>query len=248
MHGPDRTGGDTQTATGALLAVKHHFHGGPPDKQGAHRTDSGAGPALKTPLLVPPHPGRQPLGLDVVRKQLEALRGKVELSSVPGEGTRFTLRLPLTLAIIEGMVIRVADTRYILPALSIEETLRAEDVLPRPVLGREAVLELRGSLLPVHRLDALLAGGDPFLAPERGILIVLESGQGRACFLADEVIGQQEVVIKSIGPLADYPTHSSGAAILGDGSVALILDVESLFRGAKDLVPGARDRTPAQIR
>jgi two-component system chemotaxis sensor kinase CheA len=173
------------------------------------------------------------VGMDVVRKQIAKLRGRVDIASRPGEGSSFTIKLPLTLAVIDGLIVGVGaaaeNHRYIVPLFAVRETLRpASDALSSVPDGGEMVL-VRGSLLPIlslhRRFDIVPATEDP----SAGILIVVESHRRTFCLFVDELLGKQEVVIKTLGPAFKDVTGIAGGCILGDGRVGLILDVEALF-------------------
>ncbi|RLA95295.1 MAG: chemotaxis protein CheA [Deltaproteobacteria bacterium] len=169
------------------------------------------------------------VGMDVVKKAVEKLRGRIEVESTPGEGSTFTLRLPLTLAIIDGMVLRVGDERCILPTLSIQEALKPSKEQCFTVTGKGEMIKVRDELLPLVRLHALfgLPDGRP---PWEALVIVAESEGRKKCLLADEVLGKQEVVIKSLGEAFGAVKGVAGGAIMGDGRVGLILDVAGIFK------------------
>lgn len=174
------------------------------------------------------------VGMDVVRRNIEALRGKIEIRSTPGKGTTFLLRLPLTMAIIDGMVVRVGEQRYVLPTLSIQQSFcpKAEDV--RTAVGVGEMVNVRGSMLPIYRLNRVLdlhAGRDNITD---ALLIVMESDDQRFCLMVDEIIGQQQVVIKTLNQTGQKLRGVSGGAILGDGRVALILDVAQIASIARE--------------
>jgi two-component system chemotaxis sensor kinase CheA len=172
------------------------------------------------------------VGMDVVRRNIEALRGKIEIESRMGAGTTFRLRLPLTLAIIDGMVVRVGQNRYVVPTLSIEQSLRpgADDV--HYLVDRGECVSVRGNVLPVYRLKELFGQPDGLDELAQGILIVVEVDGERSCLFVDEILGQQQVVIKSLGMSRDRVSGLSGGAIMTDGRVALILDVGTLVETA----------------
>ncbi|MBL8733746.1 MAG: chemotaxis protein CheA [Planctomycetes bacterium] len=172
------------------------------------------------------------VGMDVVRRNIEALRGKIEIDSRPGEGTTFRMRLPLTLAIIDGMVVRVGSNRFVLPTLSIEQSFRpsADDV--HHLVDRGECVHVRGAVLPVYRLKDIFAQGDGLDDLAEGILIVVEVDGMRSCLFVDEILGQQQVVIKSLGMPRERVTGLSGGAIMTDGRVALIVDVGTLIESA----------------
>jgi two-component system chemotaxis sensor kinase CheA len=172
------------------------------------------------------------VGMDVVRRNIEALRGSVEIRSTPGKGSVFSMRLPLTMAIIDGMVVRVGNQRYIVPTLNIEQSFRPTAEQLTKVLERGEMAKVRNALLPIYRLQRVfhLAEGEREL--EHGLLLVLENGKRRACVFVDEILGQQQVVIKTLGDTQPQIRGVSGGAILGDGRVALIVDVGGLLETA----------------
>jgi two-component system chemotaxis sensor kinase CheA len=169
------------------------------------------------------------VGMDVVRKHIQKLRGRIEIFSQPGQGTTFELKLPLTLAIIDGLVVAVGNQRYIVPIFAIREMLKpAEDVIST-IHGREEMAMVRGTLLPVVRLHQRFGVPPRFEKPWESLLIVADSGGKQFCLMVDELIGKQEVVIKSLGEGMQNIAGVAGGAILGDGRVGLILDLEGLF-------------------
>jgi two-component system chemotaxis sensor kinase CheA len=180
------------------------------------------------------------VGMDVVRRNIEKLRGTVEIDSQPGTGTTFTIFLPLTLAIIEGLLVAVGEQQFILPAVSVRESFR-----PRPgdvttVHGRGELVDVRGQLLPLLRLGRHLGIESAVGDPTRGIVVVVEAGHDRRGLFVDALVGRQEVVIKGLGEtFADHDSFA-GAAVLGDGRVGLILDTTSLVR-----LPTSRAETAA---
>jgi two-component system chemotaxis sensor kinase CheA len=166
--------------------------------------------------------------MDVVRGNISRLRGRIEVDSVLGQGSTFTIFLPLTLAIIDGLLVSVGSERFILPTLSVRECLRVNDAQITTVQGRGELISVRGKLMPLTRLGDLL-GIDPIAkCPSEGIIVVAESGTLARCLLVDEMLGKKEVVIKSLGDAFKTQSLLSGAAILGDGRVALILDVDAV--------------------
>jgi two-component system, chemotaxis family, sensor kinase CheA len=168
------------------------------------------------------------VGMDVVRRNIEKLRGKVEILSIPGEGTTFTIVLPLTLAIIDGMLVGVGGERYIIPTLSVRESFRPKPGMVTTVHERGEVVSVRGKLTPVLRLGDHLGTPGRAVDPTEGIIVVVESGDAARGLLVDELIGKQEVVIKNLGETFRKQDLLAGAAILGDGRVGLILDVDTL--------------------
>lgn len=174
------------------------------------------------------------VGMDVVRRNIEALRGKIEIRSTPSKGTTFLLRLPLTMAIIDGMVVRVGDQRYVLPTLAIQQSFRPNERDVHTAVSAGEMVNVRGSMLPIYRLNRVLdlhAGGDNITD---ALLIVVESDDQRFCLMVDEIIGQQQVVIKTLDQTGQKLRGVSGGAILGDGRVALILDVAQITSLARE--------------
>jgi two-component system chemotaxis sensor kinase CheA len=170
------------------------------------------------------------VGMDVVRRNIERMRGKIEIESAIGQGTTFTISLPLTLAIIEGLLVGVGDQRYVIPTLSVRESFRPLPSMVTTVQGRGEMVSVRGRLTPVLRLGEHLNTSAAAADLSAGILVVVESGQDSRCLFVDELIGKQEVVIKSLGDMFHQQTNFAGAAILGDGRVGLILDVNALVK------------------
>ncbi|MFM7135343.1 MAG: chemotaxis protein CheA, partial [Planctomycetota bacterium] len=172
------------------------------------------------------------VGMDVVRRNIEALRGSVEIHSTPGKGSVFSMRLPLTMAIIDGMVVRVGNQRYVVPTLNIERSFRPTAKDLTVVLGKGEVARVRDHLLPIYRLQRIFALSEGCRELGEGLLLVLENGKKRACVFVDEILGQQQVVIKTLGETRPAIRGVSGGAILGDGRVALIVDVGGLIEEA----------------
>jgi two-component system chemotaxis sensor kinase CheA len=172
------------------------------------------------------------VGMDVVRRNIEALRGKIEIDSQLGVGTRFRLRLPLTLAIIDGMIVRVGSERYVVPTLSIETSFRPSAAAIHAIVDRGECVQVRGSVLPIYRLNRVFAQRDGLEDLTQGILIITEVDGERCCLFVDEILGQQQVVIKSLGAHGGNLSGVSGGAIMSDGRVALILDIGSLVQSA----------------
>jgi chemotaxis protein histidine kinase CheA len=173
------------------------------------------------------------VGMDVVRKNIELLRGKVDFTSQPGQGSTITIRLPLTLAIIDGMIVRVGDNRYILPTISINESFRPKPEEYFTVKNQGEMIKVRDSLVPLVRLDRIVAVEGATSDPSRALVVVVENEGQRCCLLVDEVLGKQEVVIKSLGERLKYVRTLAGGTILGDGRVGLILDVSGLFEATE---------------
>jgi two-component system chemotaxis sensor kinase CheA len=170
------------------------------------------------------------VGMDVVKRNIEALRGHVEIRSESGVGTVFSIRLPLTLAIIDGMVARVGRERYIIPTLSIVKSIRPDQQDLSTVVGRGEVLMVQGSLVPLFRLDRLydIDGAEQQLS--RSLVLVIEDGGHQAGLVIDELLGQQQIVIKTLGEAMSGIPGVSGGAVMPDGRVGLILDPGGLVR------------------
>jgi len=169
------------------------------------------------------------VGMDVVKKNITKLRGRIEVVSAPGKGATFYLKLPLTLAIIDGLVVGVGRERYIVPIYSVVEMLRPTRDALWTVQGKGEVVSVRGSLLPIVRLHERFQVEPRSRDASEGLLIVAEAEGKRFSLLVDEFIGKQEVVIKSLGPTLRNAPGIAGGAILGDGRVGLILDLEGIF-------------------
>ena len=172
------------------------------------------------------------VGMDVVKKNIEKLRGKVEVTSHEGKGTLFTIKLPLTLAIIDGIVVKVGDATYIIPTTSIEESIRPKQEEINTVKEKGEVINRRGNLFPLVRLHKVYNINTTKTNPWEAIVIIVESEEGRFSLLVDELLGQQQVVIKNLGERFKNVKGISGGAILGDGKVGLILDVGGIRKAS----------------
>ena len=179
------------------------------------------------------------VGMDVVRRNIQALGGRVTVSSQPGHGSRFTLSLPLTLAVLDGLVVAVGAESYIVPITSIVESLRprAEDV--HAVVGRGDVLAIRGNYVPLVYLHEFFQIKNAIHEANRGIVVIVECDQrGHVGLVVDDLLGQQQVVVKSLEENYHAIDGIGGATILGNGRVALILDVAGV--GVSSSGPAAR--------
>ena len=169
------------------------------------------------------------VGMDVVKKNVERLRGKVDISTVEGKGTKISIKLPLTLAIIDGMIVQVGAEKYIVPMLSIEESIRPKKDDISTVLHRGELINVRGKLLPMVRLHNLYNVKPKKTNPWEALILIVE-GEGHRCgLLVDDLLGQQQIVIKSLGEQFRNIKGISGGAILGDGHIGLILDVGGII-------------------
>jgi len=188
-------------------------------------------PGLSTAEKVTAVSGRG-VGMDVVKRNIEKLRGKIEIASELGHGSTFKIKLPLTMAIIDGLVVRVGEDRFILPSTSVQMALRPAREHISTIHGRGEVLDLRGRFVPIHRLHRHF--GIPAQAenPWEGIVVIVEHAGKVSALLVDEMVSKQEVVIKNLGAFLQNLPGVSGGAILGDGNIALILDPASLLTAA----------------
>ena len=182
-------------------------------------------PGFSTAEVVTNLSGRG-VGMDVVKKTIEALRGTIDMKSEPGAGSEIALRIPLTLAIIDGLLVRVGNGRYVIPLTAVEECLELsveDDLRSR---GR-SFISLRDNLVPFLRLRELFRTGTAPDAYQK--VVVISTGTERVGLVVDQIIGDHQTVIKSMSKLHDHVSSFSGATILGDGDVALILDVAHLI-------------------
>ena len=170
------------------------------------------------------------VGMDVVRRNIEALRGKIEIQSVLGKGSQFLIKLPLTLAILDGLVLGVGAERFVLPTFAIKESLRPAKDQIHSVQGRECMVRVRDRLFPLVRISVLFGIDNAVEDPCLGTLVLIEDDGRQLCLLVDRLIGKQEVVIKSLGETFRHLQGVAGGAILGDGRVGLILDANGIFR------------------
>lgn len=190
-------------------------------------------PGLSTAEKITSISGRG-VGMDVVKKNIEALRGRVDISSAKGKGTTFTIRLPLTLAVIDGQVVRIGDSRYIIPINAIVRSLRPTREQISTVQNRgEMVLE-RGELIPLVRLYKLLGTVPSTEDATEALIVVVEEDGRKCCLMVDDLLAQQQVVIKSLGEALGRVRGVSGGAIMGDGRVTLILDIPGLVELAQE--------------
>lgn len=192
-------------------------------------------PGLSTAQSVTELSGRG-VGMDVVQRNIEAMRGRIEIASVPGAGTRFTVRLPLTLAVTDGMLIRVAGERYIVPTFNILTSFRPDpSALVTEARTGEFVM-LHGRPVPIVRLHHVFGIENAVTEPAAALLVVITDGQERYALLVDEMLGQHHFVAK---PLAESIAVAgvAGSAVLGDGRVGLIIDPRSLLSAARTLRP-----------
>lgn len=189
-------------------------------------------PGFSTAAVVTDISGRG-VGMDVVRRNIEGMRGRVHIESELGKGTTFTIELPLTLAIIDGIEVAVADQRYIIPTLSVVEFMRPGKELITHTLDRGETFHFRGKYLPVYRLDELFGHVADDNRRKDEIFIVVESGGQLAAIVVDDIIGSYSTVIKGLGEMFSEVEGVAGCAIVSTGDVSLILDVRSLLSHAR---------------
>ncbi len=168
------------------------------------------------------------VGMDVVKRNIEAMRGRVMISTEKGKGTTFKLVLPLTLAIIDGMLVASGSERYIIPTLSIVESIQPRRDMLFALADRHEVINVRGEILPLLRLDQLFQIDDAKQDPTEGLVVVVETVGKKMGLVVDDVVAQQQVVIKSLGSGMSQTRLVSGAAILSDGRVGLIVNVDEM--------------------
>jgi len=173
------------------------------------------------------------VGMDVVKQAVEKLRGKMDIQSVEGRGTTFVTGFPLTMAIIDGMIVKVGSERYILPTVAIRQLIRPDRAAYNCIVGEAETINVMGRLLPLVRLHKLFDIEPVNRNPWEATLVVMEGEKRSKCLLVDEILGKEEVVIKNLGESLKRIKGVSGGAILGDGNVGLILDPEGLFEMAE---------------
>jgi two-component system, chemotaxis family, sensor kinase CheA len=174
------------------------------------------------------------VGMDVVKQAIEKLRGRVDIQTRPGQGSTFVISLPLTLAIIEGMVVRIGRDRYVIPALSIIESFRPARDQYATVNGRGEMIQTRGKLVPLVRLDKYFNCEFDAGHPWEGLVVTVEYDGKYLCLLLDELLSKEEVVIKSMGAYLQNVKGIAGGAIMGDGRVGLILDMAGIWQLANN--------------
>ncbi|MBP7550728.1 MAG: chemotaxis protein CheA, partial [Gemmatimonadaceae bacterium] len=176
------------------------------------------------------------VGMDVVRRNLMAMRGRTLIESSPGKGSVFTIELPLTLAITDGMIVRVGAERFIVPTAQIRRCFRPEPSAVSTVQGKGEMVQHGGEVLPLLRLHRALRVLGAQERVVEGILMVVGDGNNRVAIMVDELLGQQQVVAKPLGEAIGRVRGLTGGAILGDGRVGLILDVDELVVASRQAV------------
>lgn len=172
------------------------------------------------------------VGMDVVKEAINKLKGRLDITSEPDKGTRFTIRLPLTMAIIDGMLIRVGNEKYIVPTMSILEAFPFAESSYFTVEQKGEMIKARGEIVPLIRLDKVC--NTQYDDANKNLLVLIVENKGARCgLLLDELLGKDEFVIKNLGTLFKNTKVFSGGAILGDGTVGLIIDMSGLFEWAE---------------
>ena len=185
-------------------------------------------PGFSTAAAITDISGRG-VGMDVVKQAVEKLRGKAEIDSTMNKGSTFAFSFPLTMAIIDGMIVRVGGEKYIIPLTSIRQLLRPVEESYNIIIGKGETINVMGNLLPLIRVYKIFGIEAEHENPWEAIVVVVEGENSSKCLLVDEILGEEEVVIKNLGESLKNRKGISGGAILGDGNVGLILDPEGLF-------------------
>jgi two-component system chemotaxis sensor kinase CheA len=191
-------------------------------------------PGFSTASVISDISGRG-VGMDVVQKNIEMINGQIYIKTVQGQGTEFVIRIPLTLAIIDGMIIKVKNSLYIIPTLSIRQSLKYDENMITYSPEGEKILKFHEKLIPIIHL-ANLFEKEQNNDIESGILIIVEEGDDLVALFANDIVGQQQVVIKGLSEYVKKARGTSSCTILGDGSIALILDLHSLSEMALEKV------------
>lgn len=175
------------------------------------------------------------VGMDVVQSNIKKLRGNVEIYSKKDVGTTFRVILPLTLAIIDGMLVKVGEELFVIPILSIVESLRPKVVEIKNVNSESQVVNVRGDYIPLIRLYEMFGIETERKDPSKALIVIVSMGKNKACILVDDILGQQQAVIKSLEENFKSIEGISGATILGDGTLAMILDVATIVKHASNI-------------
>jgi len=168
------------------------------------------------------------VGMDVVRRNIEALRGRIEIQSAPGAGTTFVIKLPLTLAILDGLLVSVGEERFVVPTTAIRESLRPTPEQVHTIKGEPRLIQVRDELMPLVWLTELFDLPGQAVNPSDGTVVVIEEDQRRIGLVVDALVAKQEVVVKNLGGAFASVRGVAGGAILGDGRIGLILDAHGI--------------------
>jgi len=175
------------------------------------------------------------VGMDVVKRNITSMGGMVDIRSSKGFGTTISISLPLTLAILDGMSIKVGEEIYILPLGYVVESLQPEPADVKEISGQGKVVKVRGEYLPLIPLYQMFGITPRYTDPSEGLVVILESDGRKAALFIDDLVGQQQVVVKNLESNYRKVAGISGATILGDGGVSLIIDVAALLRSSRQL-------------
>ena len=187
-------------------------------------------PGFSTAKTVTDLSGRG-VGMNVVKESIDSLRGTIDIQSTIDQGSVFSINIPLTLAIIDGMIVRMDDTRFIIPTLSIVMSATITQTDKHQVMNRGEMAKIQNELIPVIRLNELFNKNDPSSGAKASeFAVIVENGDKKAAIIVDELIGKQQIVIKSLGEFMGHLSGISGGAILQDGCVGLIIDVSGLLK------------------
>lgn len=178
--------------------------------------------------------------MDVVKRNVEEMRGQVNVFSEAGKGSVFKLVLPLTMALIDGMVVRVGDERFIIPILSVMESVRAENGMVHSLAGKMEIITLRNRQLPFYRLSQIFSIDNATRDIADGLVVVVENTGRQIGLMVDDLVGIQQTVIKSLGSGMGSTDGLSGGAIMADGRIGLILDVAGVFKIVDKIHPDLR--------
>ncbi len=166
--------------------------------------------------------------MDVVVQNIRETKGRVEVSSIPGQGATFTIKIPLTLAIIEGMLLRSGEIKYTLPIRNIQEIVKVTKDEIDSIFVEQEIIRIRGKLIPVVSLSRLHSFKDKLKSSDEGVLIIISARDVTIALLVEELLGQQQAVVKPLPRFFSEVKGVAGCTILGDGEISLILDVASL--------------------
>jgi chemotaxis protein histidine kinase CheA len=181
----------------------------------------------------------------VVKRAIESLSGRIEIDSREGQGTRFSIHLPLTLAITDGMLVSVGAERYIIPTTNIQISFRPEPAQVKTLSERGEIVMLRGVAIPMLRVHRAFHIQSAQEDPTRALVVVVTSDNGSRALLVDDLLGKHQVVTKSLGQIVGIVPGVSGGAILGDGRVGLVIDPPGLIRLAESAPRGWQSRAPS---
>jgi len=186
-------------------------------------------PGFSTAAKVTDISGRG-VGMDVVKKNIDAMRGYLDIESKLGKGTKFSMKLPLTLAIIEGMLVSISDEKYIIPTLSVIESLSLKSEMISTIAGRDELINLRGEMLPLLRTKRIFGLDNGEKESAENTVVVVEDGGRKVGLVVDKLLGQRQTVIKSLGSTFAKQKWISGGAILSDGNIGLIIDIGGVLQ------------------